>query len=286
MKTILVPTDFSANSLKAFKFAISTALSNKAKIVVMHQTSVLELAPESAFTGLYIPSPIDQVSYLKKELDKFIKKALRSFNSKTDGSFISSEIIPGVGTIDIILQTAKRHKADLIILGSTGASGLKRLFIGSVAAKVIEHSPIPVIVIPDSFRNKAIKNIGYASDLAHVSDELTKILPIAEALGSKVEIFHVEPTFPTSEAFKKFDAEKNMAEWKKKFKLDSLTYKMVRTKFDNDFYTGVDKYRRNSKPDMICMVTHRRNWVSKILDPSKSKGIAYHNEIPVLCIKG
>ena len=69
MKTILVPTDFSANSLKAFKFAISTALSNKAKIVVMHQTSVLELAPESAFTGLYIPSPIDQVSYLKKELE-------------------------------------------------------------------------------------------------------------------------------------------------------------------------------------------------------------------------
>ncbi len=286
MKTILVPTDFSANSLKALRFAISTALKNKSKIVVMHQTSVLELAPESAFTGLYIPSPIDQVSYLKTELEKFVKKALRSFSSKTKDEFISSEIVPGVGTVEIILQTAKRHKADSIILGTTGASGLKRLFIGSVAAKVIENSPVPVIVIPDNFRLKAIKQIGYASDLAHVSEELTKLAPLAEALGANIEIFHVEPTFPTSEAFKKFDAEKHLAEWRKKFKLETLSYKMVRTKFDNDFYTGVDKYRRSAKPDMICMVTHRRNWVAKILDPSKSKGIAYHNEIPVLCIKG
>jgi nucleotide-binding universal stress UspA family protein len=286
MKTILVPTDFSANSMKALRFAISTALSNNAKIVVMHQTSVLELAPDSVFTGLYIPAPMDQVSFLKKELEKFTKQALRSFKGKTDGGFISSEIVPGLGTVEIILEAVKRHKADVIMLGTTGASGLKRLFIGSVAAKVVELAKVPVVVIPDNFRNKPIKHIGYASDLAHVSDELEKLVPIAKTLGAEIEIFHVEPTFPASEAFKKFDAEKHMNEWRKKFDMPGLAYKMVRTKFDNDFYTGVDKYRRNAKPDMICMVTHRRNWITKILDPSKSKGIAYHNEIPVICIKG
>ena len=285
MKKILVPTDFSANSSKALRFAINVAKSTNAEVIVMHQTSVLELAPDSAFTGMYVPSPIDQVSYLKGELDKFIKKAVKAVSGVKDDSFISSEIIPGVGTVEIILQTAKRHKADTIILGSTGASGLKRLFIGSVAAKVVEESHIPVIVIPDKFRSKAIKHIGYASDLEHVNSELTKLAPIATALGASIEVFHIEPTFPTSEAYKKFKPDASIPELMQKLNLPSLTYKLVKTKFDNDFYTGVDKYRRTVKPDMLCMVTHRRNWVSKILDPSKSKGIAYHNEIPVICIK-
>jgi nucleotide-binding universal stress UspA family protein len=60
---------------------------------------------------------------------------------------------------------------------------------------------------------------------------------------------------------------------------------LVKTKQDNDFFGGISKYRRTANPDMICTVTHRRTWVEKILDPSKSKAIAYHNEVPVICIK-
>ncbi len=67
MKNILVPTDFSTNSIKALRFAIQTAISNKSTVHIVHQTSVLELAPDSAFTGLYMPSQADQVQYLKVE---------------------------------------------------------------------------------------------------------------------------------------------------------------------------------------------------------------------------
>jgi nucleotide-binding universal stress UspA family protein len=286
MKTLLVPTDFSNNSLKALRFAIELAVKNSLKIEVIHQTSVLELAPESTFTGFYVPSPIDQIGYLKSELEKFVNRAINTIASKINKTSISTEIIPGVGTVEIILEAAKKHKAYLIILGSTGASGLKRILIGSVAAKIVELSPIPVIVIPDKFRNKPMKNIGYASDLSHVSSEMEKLIPIADMLGASIEIFHVEPTFPTSEAYKKFNPESNLVDLRMKYKRENITYKLVKTKFDNDFYTGIDKYRRTAKPDLLCMVTHKRNWVDKILDPSKSKGVAYHNEIPVVCFKG
>lgn len=285
MKKILVPTDFSANSLKALKFAVQTAIKSKAKVVLMHHTSILELAPDSAFTGLYVPPPADQISYAKSELEKFLKKATASFKGKLDTDLISSEIVPGVGTVDMILETQKRVKADTIVMGTTGASGLKRLFIGSVAANVIERSPVPVIVIPESFRLKPIKKIGYASDLAHVSNDLEQIKPIAEALGAQVEIFHVEPTFPTQEAFLKFKPETEIPALAKKHKMQNLTYRLVKTRFDNDFYSGVESYRRNQSPDMLVVITHKRGWFGKLIDPSKSKGLAYHTKIPIISIK-
>lgn len=285
MKNILVPTDFSANSSKALRFALQTAISNNSTVHIIHQTSVLELAPDSAFTGLYMPSQSDQVHYLNIELDKFVRKSLRPFKGKIDENRVKSEIVPGVGTSDILIAAVKNTKADIIIMGTTGASGLKRLFIGSVAAQVIEKSPVPVIVIPDNFRQKAIKKIGYSSDLAHMEDELKALLPVAKALGAEIEIFHIQPTFPTTKAFIAFNEERDIENLKKKLKLESLPYRLIKTKDDNDFFGGISKYRKVAKPDMICTVTHKRSWVEKILDPSKSKAIAYHNEVPVVCVK-
>ena len=286
MKTILVPTDFSKNSLHALRFAIELAVKNSFNITVIHQTNILDLAPESTFTGFYVPSTIDQIGFMKTELDKFVNRAMNTSSSKINKTSITTEIIPGVGTVEIILETAKKHKADIIILGSTGASGIKRILIGSVAAKVVELSKIPVIIIPEKYRNKPLKHIGYASDLTHVSSEMEKLIPFADMLGASIEIFHIEPTFPTSEAYKKFNPESSLIDLRIKYKRENITYKLVKTKFDNDFYTGIDKYRRNAKPDLLCIVSHKRNWVKKILDPSKSKGVAYHNEIPVICFKG
>ena len=285
MKIILVPTDFSGNSLKALKFAIQTAIKSKSKIVLMHQTSILELAPDSAFTGIYVPTSADQLEYAKSSLSKFRKKALAGFKGRADESMIEAEVVPGVGTVDIILETRKRVKADVIIMGTTGASGLKRLFIGSVAAQIVEKSPVPVIVIPESHRMKTIKKIGYASDLTHISKDLDQIAPLAEVFGAQVEIFHIEPTFPSNEAFLKFKPENEIPELAKKFKQLSLNYRLVKTKFDNDFYAGIENYRRNQKPDLLAVITHKRGWIGKIFDPSKSKGLAYHTKLPVISIK-
>lgn len=285
MKSILVPTDFSANALKALRFALQIAKESKAELTVMHQTSILELAPDSAFTGLYVPAPLDQVEYARKRLAAFVSLALRSFPNSNLRDRVKSEIVPGVGTVDIILETQKRVKADLIVMGTTGASGLKRLFIGSVAAHVIERAPVPVLVIPESYRLKPLKKLGFASDLAHVEQDLKKVLPLAEILGAEVEMFHVEPTFPTSEAFIKFRPDVELPALRKKFKFEGLNYHLVKTRYDNDFYTGVETYRRSRKPDVLAVITHKRSWWGKIVEPSKSKGLAYHTHIPVLTIK-
>ena len=285
MKKILIPTDFSAPSLKAFRFAVQQTIGTPTELVLMHHTSILELAPDSAFTGLYVPPPLDQVAFVRTELEKFIKKGLSSFKDKAKLPKITPEVIPGIGTVETILETQKRTRSEAIIMGTTGASGVKRLFIGSVAAKVLELSKVPVMVIPESFRLKPIKKIGYASDLSHVYKDLEQIKPFSELMHSRIEMFHVEPMFPASEAFLKFKADKEIPALRAKNGFANLEYKLVRTRFDNDFFAGIETYRRNQKPDMLAVVTHKRNWLGKILNPSQSKGLAYHTKIPVLAIK-
>lgn len=283
MKTLLVPVDFSSNSQKALRFALDFAQAANMKVHVMHQITLMEVVPDNAFTGFYMPMAPLQIQYAEEELQKFVNKTRQNIKGKHT---ITTSVEPGVGTADVILEVAKNQKADLIVLGTRGASGLKKFFLGSNAARVVERSQIPVITIPHTFRRKEIKKIGYASDLANIQAELKALMPVANAIGATTEIFHVAPSFPPNKYYDAFQPEKALADLNKALKpATPFTYKLVITKEDNDFYGGVNRYIRTAKPDMVCMVAHKRGWVAKLIQPSKSKALTYYLKIPVLCIK-
>jgi hypothetical protein len=121
--------------------------------------------------------------------------------------------------------------------------------------------------------------------LSHVQKDLEQIKPFSELMKSSVEVFHIEPMFPASEACLNFKADKEIPALHAKNGFVDWQYKLIRTRFDNDFFAGIENYRRNPKPDMLAIITHKRNWLGKNLNPSHSKGLAYHTTIPVLSIK-
>jgi nucleotide-binding universal stress UspA family protein len=284
MRHILVPIDFSATSLKALRFALHQFQPTDAEITIMHHSSILELAPDSAFTGLYVPPPVDQLEYSQRELNRFTDKAMKGYEAKWPKEIIRQLIIPGIGSPDTIIETQKKQKADLIIMGSTGASGLKKWFIGSVAAKVIELSKVPVLVIPQYYKLKQVRKIGYASDLHSVKKDLEHLKPISEVLHAGIDMFHVEPQFPSNGAFKKFNAEKEVSDLKQQLNLPEFTYQLIKTRNENDLFAGIAQFRRKSKPDILAVITHKRNWMGKIVNPSQTKSLAYQSKLPLLAI--
>jgi nucleotide-binding universal stress UspA family protein len=284
MQQILVPVDFSATSLKALRFALHQFQPVDAEISIMHHASILELAPDSAFTGLYVPPPTDQLEYTRKELNRFTDKALKGYEKKWPKENIRQLIIPGIGSPDTIVETQKKQKADLIIMGSTGASGLKKWFVGSVAAKVIELSTVPVLVIPQYYKLKQVRKIGYASDLHNIQKDLEHLKPISEVLHAGIAMFHVEPVFPSNGAFKKFNAEKEVSALKQRYNLPDLSYQLIKTRNENDLFAGIAQFRRKSKPDILAVITHKRNWMGKIVNPSQTRTLAYQSKLPLLAI--
>lgn len=286
MKSILVPTDYSDTANRAARFAISLANKTKAKLVFVNQISILEVTTNTAFTGIYVPVPERQMEAASDELKKNVRKVFNSMKLNMSDFDTTCILLTGVGTVELILEAAKKNKADLIVMGTHGASGFRKFIVGSNAAKVIEKSKVPVITIPKSYSTrKVIKKIGFATDHDNIEKDLKHIIPIATLLNASIELFYIGPNFPESAKARNFKPVEDLEKLKVKTGFSNYSYVEISTRFENDFFDGVETYQKKHKPDMLYMVTKSRNWIDKILDPSKSKEIAYQTKIPLISIK-
>jgi nucleotide-binding universal stress UspA family protein len=281
MKTIVVPVDLSSNSAKALKVAHKTAQKSGANLVVFHHYSY-----SSAIISNTEPVVFDT---LLNDLEKQIEKDLSDFVKKTLGKIdknVQLEATQGFGITDTLMAVVKKKKADLIIMGTQGASGLKRMVIGSYATQAIKNSTVPILVIPKNFKDSDFTKIAYASDLANIDKEVDKIVPFAQTFKSAIEIVHIEPLYPMPEAAKKFKPETKLEQLSKKYPGIKFSYKVVTTKIANDFHGGINKYIRKEKPDALVIVRHKRTWLDNILNPSRTLDLAYQASKPLYCISG
>lgn len=144
MKTfssILFATDFSEHSNHAFTYAHAMARDCKGKLVIVHVINEpLDLR------GFYVP----HISFdnLEQEIREGAEKMMADFcETHVKGiKDVETVIIPGIPYEEII-ATAEEKKADLIVLGTHGRSGLDHVLFGSTAEKVVRKSPVPVLTV-------------------------------------------------------------------------------------------------------------------------------------------
>lgn len=138
-KLIVHATDFSPASQAAFRHALAAAKRDRARLVLVH---VLE------------PILLGDEEYMERELafrDAAVIAARRRMNrllaaAKSAGVTASSALLEGDPSRQIVELARKQH-ARLIALGTHGRTGLRRLFLGSVAARVAVAAPCPVLTV-------------------------------------------------------------------------------------------------------------------------------------------
>ena len=135
---ILVAVDGSAFSDLAVDQAISLGDICNSEIFVI---SVVDLYPEQMAVA---PALVEKMS---EEVRQYLDKA----KQKVDQADISCETIVRMGgkPHEFIIEEAKEKEIDLIVMGTHGKSGIKRVLMGSVAQNVIGHAPCPVLVVPN-----------------------------------------------------------------------------------------------------------------------------------------
>ena len=134
---ILIAVDGSVYSDFVVDQAVSLGGMCKSKIYII---SVVEMYPEHVSDAVKFS---DNMIELSSEYLKHAKK-------KVDAAGIPCETIShtGVKPHEYIIQEAKEKEIDLIVMGTHGRTGLKKIFLGSVAQKVVGYAPCPVMVIP------------------------------------------------------------------------------------------------------------------------------------------
>ena len=134
----LVPVDFSKTSTKALRYARELAKkSRNASIVVLH------VITESA-----VPVP----SYLRDqfydELEQLARKRIAVLLKGNPSSMSASIVVlQAADPVEAIARQAKKSRASMIVMGSHGRTGLRRLVIGSVAEKILSSVSCPVLII-------------------------------------------------------------------------------------------------------------------------------------------
>jgi nucleotide-binding universal stress UspA family protein len=135
---ILVPTDGSEPSVAATEYAVIMARTFGAKVKAIYVDTGIEALeyPEEVMTEEVYEGVHPSVKGL------VIAKTLCERN----GVECEAEIVQG-GVAKRILHVAEEWKADMIVIGDTGRTGIKRIALGSVAETVVKGSPIPTMVV-------------------------------------------------------------------------------------------------------------------------------------------
>jgi nucleotide-binding universal stress UspA family protein len=138
IKTILVPTDFSEGSQVALDHAVTLAKSFHAKIVLLH---VIETTTYTMTEALQLVNVYDVVkTAVEPVLDQMVSELQRAQVTA------SRVVVQGSSAHDIVSQ-AHEVGADMIVMGTHGRHGVNRLFVGSVAERVVRLAHCPVLTV-------------------------------------------------------------------------------------------------------------------------------------------
>ena len=139
LKRVLVPVDFSEPSRSALRYALSLSKPFKAEIHLLHVVQALVFPPD-----VEVVETATVAARLNEEAAK--RLSAWALEAAEEGVVVVKDLRIG-GPYNEIVDAATETKADLIVMGTQGRSGLGRLFIGSTAERVVRHAPCPVLVV-------------------------------------------------------------------------------------------------------------------------------------------
>ncbi len=141
IKTILFPTDFSNGARAAMDYALSLAKDYEAKLILLYVIQDISIAE------WYIPSTLS-VADLVEDMQKSAWKEMDKWAAEAAGRAqdVEKMVERGVPFVEII-RTAKEKKADLIVIGTHGRTGIDHMLFGSTAEKVVRKAPCPVLTV-------------------------------------------------------------------------------------------------------------------------------------------
>jgi nucleotide-binding universal stress UspA family protein len=141
-RRIVFPTDFSPASRPAFRKAVALAKGERAQLIVLHVLSALPVMPGSYVSpSVWDDLELGQRTQAARLLRSVVAKA------KTAGARASGVLIDFGVTHEQIVRYARKKRADLIVMGTHGRSGLTRALLGSVASRVLSAAKCPVLTV-------------------------------------------------------------------------------------------------------------------------------------------
>lgn len=276
MKRILVPVDFSPTSKKAFRFAVDIASKSGGAIILYH----LYTPGTKATLGLR-----ENIREYNKRTEENSLKRLLRLKKKVlaDTTEVAvSTIVGRTPVITNILGFAEHNHIDMIVMGTQGASGSKKVTVGSVAAKVMAKSGIPVFLIPEKFEWKLPENIVFISSF-HNADRKAwpVILAITKLYGALLTLVNISDSEDSLTDTNKNNFEMYAYGLQRELNDIRIQFKQLKT---NSIIRTMENIHEEIPYDLLIMVRRKLGFINRFFQGSFTKKMAYISTFPLLVV--
>lgn len=280
MKKILVPTDFSTCAGNAVDFAVQSAKLLPAEIILLHAFEVKGNI-YTDYMGINKEFNQSLLDDMQQKLQEF-KKSIE----ETEEIIVTTKIFRGT-VKDAVVETAIAENADLIVMGTLGASGIKEKLWGSKTSSVIGSTYIPVMAIPYDYEWKKPEKFLIATN--HFEKEpaiLDYVFELADLYMAQVQVavFTDEDDDKAAtymEHIRKTPQYEKLL--KQQYKEETLTATHL---YGLEFEETLQKHIKEKEVDILVMITYQKEdgfW-DRMFKPSKTNQMSYHTTIPLLAI--
>jgi nucleotide-binding universal stress UspA family protein len=269
MKRILVPTDFSPVADNAMLYAVALAAKFGSELILYHVYSFDRFNYDLNYSEN--DQPYTQKMEQKMKLTKLrIKDRILKYGLSVK-TFVEKSSV-----LSLFQSEASALGVDMIVMGTKGASGLKKTVFGSVAAEALEVANVPVLAIPPAYSIQSIDHIILATDnKANSADILAPLQKLAHGYGAKVTALNV-----------KTDQKDGSRSDIHRIHLEGVEVSYQETPLSNSINETINKYVLRADCDLLCMIKREKGFFESIFKKSIAKEQVYNSHVPLLVLPG
>ena len=277
MRKILIPTDFSKNSMNAAKYAVELFKHGPSEIYLLHAFAD-EVYDAKTRLADAIFGELQQKA-LEKAEENLEKMRQDLFNISPNPKHKVFTIAEFGMLVDSVNELVERENIDVVVMGTQGKTGDKKITFGSNTLQVIKYVKCPVLAVPEVFGDVHPKNILFPTDflIPYKRRELKLLGTTAKRFASKIDFLYVSkfPNLSLRQQDNKTFLEASLSENQVSFNEE----------YGKDVTKAINTFVIENPIDMLVMVNTRHSYLENILYQSTIEKIGLNIDIPFLVLQ-
>jgi len=277
MRKIILPTDFSENAFNALRYACQLFKYEKSELILLHAYAEKVYTDESMLSR-------ELMEELKRRTKETAEKTLTDLSARMHDEFCNPRhLIKSVAAfgdlVDEVNNLVNLENADLVVMGTRGATNDRNLGFGSNTLLVLKYVQSPVLAIPENFKYEEPRDFLFPTNylIPYQKRELKLVGEIARDFKSKIHLLYISKHKATSA--------------RQKDNLEFLKQQFYNIKIEDHQSEELQKEKAigvfivSNKINLLVMVNSRHTYLEDILLTSTIDKVGLKPKIPFLVLQ-